>query len=181
VSVQVIKHSWQYSIPFLEDVVKAVDRAEYEEGGFSDGTTDNKVRRSKIKFLDDPIIKDVCYGLVMEQNMKHWGFDISRECQLQYTEYHADDQGFYDWHVDHHYKDTSPYHRKISMTIQLSYPFDYEGGDFQTDDLSTDQWEWMKFRGTAFIFPSTLRHRVKPVTRGVRKSLVAWFLGPRWR
>lgn len=170
---------------FLEDVEKAARNQDFIDGGFSDGTTDSKVRRSKIKFLDDPWIKDACYGLAMRENITNWGFDIWRECQLQYTEYRAEDQGFYDWHTDQDYRDNSPCHRKISITIQLSKASEYDGGDFDSPEISTDMHKdsrlQMKNKGTAFIFPSTLRHKVNPVTRGVRKSLVAWFFGPRWR
>ena len=71
------------------------------------------------------------------------------------------------------------------MTIQLSDGSEYDGGDFDSYDIRPDMDKtsrgMMKNKGTAFIFPSTLHHKVNPVTRGVRKSLVAWFFGPRWR
>jgi predicted 2-oxoglutarate/Fe(II)-dependent dioxygenase YbiX len=35
-------------------------------------------------------------------------------------------------------------------------------------------------KGSALFFPSFSYHRVKPVTRGIRRSLVCWFRGPKW-
>ena len=56
---------------------------------------------------------------------------------------------------------------------------DYVGGDFEFDEIKTNV--DFKSQGTIIVFPSYLRHRVLPVTSGVRKSLVAWFYGPKWR
>lgn len=94
--------------------------------------------------------------------------------------------------------------RKISCSIQLSSPDDYVGGDFEllqadsklpTDstlngeelkkdgflNISTIPLPHFKDKGSALFFPSFTYHRVKPVTKGVRKSLVVWFRGPQWR
>ena len=68
------------------------------------------------------------------------------------------------------------------MTIQLSE--DYEGGEFEVvrcrkGEVEVDTMD--KSMGTVILFPSVLEHRVLPVTRGVRYSLVAWFSGPAFR
>ena len=66
------------------------------------------------------------------------------------------------------------------MSIQLSDSDDYEGGDlelmFREEPVKLD-----RTRGTLVAFPSFMLHRVTPVTRGTRWSLVAWITGPRWR
>ena len=65
--------------------------------------------------------------------------------------------------------------RKISMTLLLSDPADFEGGELEMiDDKARPK---MK-RGHAIFFASFIRHRVTPVTKGNRKSLVMWFGGP---
>lgn len=64
--------------------------------------------------------------------------------------------------------------------MQLSDSSEYEGGSFEFMEVEQPQ-EEAKTKGTALIFPSYLQHRVTPVTEGVRKSLVAWFSGPRWQ
>ena len=109
-------------------------------------------------------------------NGLHWRFEISGFNEhLQYTRYDATDNGFYGWHTDGSVKGDGP-PRKLSLTIQLSDPNDYEGGDFQLHGtkLSTVS----KERGLTVCFPSYTLHQVTPITKGVRKSLVVWLVGP---
>jgi PKHD-type hydroxylase len=81
------------------------------------------------------------------------------------------------WHTD--FAGIRPL-RKLSISIQLSAPEDYEGGDLEL--LYGHQPEPMaRARGAFIVFPSFMLHRVTPVTRGTRWSLVAWILGTRWR
>lgn len=73
-------------------------------------------------------------------------------------------------------------HRKLSVTVQLSDPADYEGGDFKFhQELPQPDRSALRQQGTLLVFPSILRHRVEPVTRGTRHVLVAWYEGPKWR
>jgi PKHD-type hydroxylase len=72
-------------------------------------------------------------------------------------------------------------YRKLSVTVQLSAPGDYEGGDFHLRDLYNKKDITLKGtrdRGTIIVFPSILLHRVTPVTEGHRYSLVQWYDGP---
>ena len=108
-----------------------------------------------------------------------WDFDIScmTEC-IQYTEYDAEYEGFYDWHLDIGNNTTSK--RKISISIQLSSSDDYEGGELKfkigrTTDIAS------KEKNCAIFFPSYFLHKVEPVTKGKRKSLVLWISGPKLR
>jgi PKHD-type hydroxylase len=70
--------------------------------------------------------------------------------------------------------------RKLSVTVNLSDPGDYEGGDLQflngTGQLLTQS--ELRERGSVVVFPSTLGHRVTPITSGVRYALVGWMVGP---
>ena len=97
--------------------------------------------------------------------------------QAQYTEYPKG--GFYEWHSDSDY-DMSymPSVRKISMTLLLSDPKDFKGGELE---LVEDKKRAKLQQGYAIFFASFIRHRVKPVTKGVRKSLVMWFGGPSFK
>ena len=87
--------------------------------------------------------------------------------------------GFYDWHVDQHSKKYSKI-RKISMSLFLND--DYEGGDFDLEIYKpgTDpRFDTFKPKpGSAIFFQSDQWHRVRSVTSGLRKSLVAWYYGP---
>lgn len=106
------------------------------------------------------------------------GIDINSACEIQFTEYLASEGGKYDWHHDVDWNSNALFDRKLSVTVQLSDPSDYDGGDFQFAEVENPDG---KAIGSVLVFPSYLQHRVFPVTRGTRRSLVAWFSGPRWR
>ena len=118
----------------------------------------------------------------MEQaNRNAFGFDICSVGDIQYTEYSADNKGHYNWHHDIDWNDDKAFDRKLSVTVQLSDPSEYKGGEFQFNETENPQRELLKIKGTVLVFPSYLSHKVYEVTEGKRKSLVAWFEGPRWK
>ena len=113
-------------------------------------------------------------NFIQKANLNHFGFDdIQITEQAQFTEY--PEGGFYDWHMD---SDVNMKHeppvRKISMTLLLSPENQFEGGDLEL--MASGKKAKLK-QGHAVIFASFLNHRVAPVTRGVRQSLVMWFGG----
>lgn len=71
--------------------------------------------------------------------------------------------------------------RKLSFSLQLSDPSEYEGGQLQLLDENGKSSITPKERGTLTIFDSRVKHRVRKVTKGTRKSLVGWIVGPKWR
>jgi PKHD-type hydroxylase len=88
------------------------------------------------------------------------------------------DGDFFNWHLDFGAGEISA--RKLSMTIQLSDPDEYEGGDLQfmiNEKIVTAPRE----KGTLIIFPSFMIHRVTPIIRGTRQSIVGWVSGPPFR
>jgi PKHD-type hydroxylase len=94
---------------------------------------------------------------------------------IQIAQYGVSDR--FDWHIDLGRGQSSL--RKLSVSVQLSDPGEYDGGDLEFQGLSSIQ--NLRGRGTAIMFPSFLSHRVTPVTRGTRYSLVAWASGPAFR
>jgi PKHD-type hydroxylase len=70
--------------------------------------------------------------------------------------------------------------RKLSMVLQLSDPSEYDGGDLefyvQSEPIKAE-----KKKGIVYVFPSWVLHRVTPVTRGTRRSLVMWIAGPKFK
>ena len=141
------------------------------------GIIDTEVRTSHISWI--PFKKMVEMYKDIERMMKatngnHFGFDGMQITELaQYTEY--PEGGFYDWHVDN---DVNMQHeppvRKISMTCLLSPESEFEGGDLEL--MSEGKIAKLK-QGHAVFFASFIRHRVKPVIKGRRQSLVMWFGG----
>jgi PKHD-type hydroxylase len=122
--------------------------------------------------------------LALESNEMAFGLDISGLCGgfhgVQFTEYHGNEEHHYDWHSDDNFKRKEPFDRKLSMVIQLSKADAYEGGRLElwNDPLPEDSF---REQGDVIVFPAFNRHRVTPVTKGLRYSLVTWFLGPKLR
>ena len=112
-------------------------------------------------------------------NTATWNFSLTGMTErVQLTQYDADNSGHFDWHIDLGAGALSK--RKISMSILLSDPDDYDGGDLE---FFTGKKNHLAGRnqGTAILFPSYLPHRVTPVTRGVRRSMIMWVSGPPFR
>lgn len=116
-------------------------------------------------------------GSVVEANRQYFGFDLSGfEQGLQFTRYVAPHE-HYEWHVDRGYGIGI---RKLSLSLQLSDPDSYEGGDLEVGTDREPQ-RVLRKRGRITFFPSWAQHRVTPVTSGVRYSLVGWIGGPAFR
>ena len=123
----------------------------------------------------------------MANKQAGWKYNIKGLTECQLTRYTKD--GFYTWHKDalgshnevfdgsnSNNENVYGYARKLSMTVVLNS--DFEGGEFQIGGLQKDQQVPPLKEGSIIVFPSFIDHRIKPVTKGVRYSLVAWFLGP---
>ena len=140
-----------------------------------------------VKWVNDLVLP----ALASANEKAGWKYDISAVEALQLTRYKKG--GFYTWHNDgqgchmsaHSYDDKDPnkYVRKLSMTIILNS--NYSGGDFQfcsyrhrEDVVSTPE---TGGTGSIIVFPAAMDHQVTPITKGIRYSLVGWFIGPPFR
>jgi PKHD-type hydroxylase len=112
-------------------------------------------------------------ALAFQVNTERYAFDILGIYEpLQLAEYNVGD--FFQWHMDYGVGPTSC--RKLSVTVQLSDPATYEGGDLQfmvNDNIVNAP----RDHGSVTIFPSFVLHRVTPVTKGKRRSIVGWISG----
>tara|TARA_R100000005_G_C4978109_1_gene188788 strand:- start:862 stop:1410 length:549 start_codon:yes stop_codon:yes gene_type:complete len=140
-------------------------------------TQDDKVRDSDVVWLREPFWKYSFLRLMQEANAKSFEFDITDIEPIQLTRYEAP-KGHYSFHMDgdgFNAGKESPKPRKLSMSILLSDNF--EGGVFQYQ-LGESPADIIMEKGDAIFFPSYYLHRVTPVTKGTRHSLVAWANGP---
>ena len=142
------------------------------------GIVDTETRTSHISWIPfskmPEMYKDI-EKIMKATNGNHFGFDGMQITELaQYTEYPSG--GFYDWHMD---SDVNFAHeppvRKISMTCLLSHESEFEGGELE---MEKEENKVKLVQGQAVFFASFIKHRVAPITQGVRKSLVMWFGGP---
>jgi PKHD-type hydroxylase len=152
------------------------------EGKLSFGNTDASLRRSRVVFLGPEQkhawLYNRLWSAVQVCNAQCFDVDVSSvEGNVQVARYDSTERGFYDWHFD-----VGPARplRKLSISVQLSNSEDYDGGDLELL-YGNSPTRLDRMRGAFIIFPSFMLHRVTPVTRGTRWSLVAWILGKRWR
>ena len=191
---------------FCDEVIKhALSKQEViaRTGGFEDRKLSKKKirdmkrkRDSDVVWLDDNWIYNELYPYVHTANKNAgWNFEWDRSESCQFTKYKLNQ--YYDWHCDSWNKPydkknlNNPEHgkiRKLSMTCQLTDGSEYEGGELEFDfrDYDPHMRDELKHlrkateilpKGSIIIFPSHLWHRVNPVTRGTRYSLVVWHLG----
>ena len=160
----------------------------WENAAVSDSNDRKNVRKCKIAWLNNIDLRTELFHSVNLYNKKNWNYDLDGMESLQYGIY--SDGGHYDWHVDYELKPVSVngklLTRKLSMTIWLNDPDEYEGGEFDIETKGPHmdlRYETLKLsKGSIVIFPSNkVWHRVRPVTFGERKSLVGWFSGPPFR
>ena len=153
-------------------------RIKAEVGSIKGPTHDTKTRTSHISWIPfkkmPEMYKDI-EKTMKATNGNHFGFEGVQITELaQYTEY--PEGGFYDWHIDSDIEcSKEPPVRKISMTCLLSPESEFEGGDLEL--MKEGQAAKIK-QGQIVFFASFIRHRITPIIRGTRKSLVMWFGGP---
>lgn len=112
-------------------------------------------------------------------NDRLFQFDLVEIQSLQFTCYDGAEKGTYVKHIDQ-MLDSSGFPRKLSISIQLSDEKNYKGGDLLIHDGDKPK-KTFRSRGTAIFFPSYVLHEVKPVTEGIRYSLVIWVTGPKFK
>ena len=147
---------------------------------FSDGNT---ITNSSSRIVSSmPLYKswliDKIENAVEKFNSAEFNYDISNGMSemnlLKYTP-----GGKYDWHQDVIWGNKD--HRKFTVILQLSDSLEYEGGDFEFRDANNLDMSKCKEKGSLIMFPSIMYHRIKPLTKGTRYSIVSWVNGPRWK
>ena len=179
-----------------------------EDSKVGKDTTNKDIRNSQNTWIrSDHWISGFLWHYIMRGNRENFLYDVNNIDgeALQYTRYGVG--SYYGWHTDQsiatYYKPEAipkktvdadnkqstedfinkgiELVRKLSFTLQLSHHDDYEGGNVQFMNEMGKSYFAPRKRGTMIIFDSRLNHRVCKVTKGVRKSIVGWCVGPRWR
>jgi len=163
---------------FIEEIIKEIEASTTQESIIGQsGRVDSAIRSSSNSWLFwDQWIAGICHNIMVSANENFFKYDLNHfGDKIQATIYKEGDH--YDWHTDPLPND-SGLERKLSMTLLLTE--DYEGGELEFEYKPWHQKVKPK-AGDAYIFPSWIPHRVLPVTKGKRISLVAWMNGPHWK
>ena len=173
------------------DTASGLTDEERKSGKIPDYKPDYSVRISDVAWMRDQWLFDLIWPYMISANKEAgWGYDIKAAESMQITRYRKG--GFYNFHRDGMGDQLSKYDnpenpfmhghvRKLSMTVLLNDT--YEGGEFEfmtynKGECNTTIPTEFSMAGSVIVFPSGMEHRVRPVTKGIRYSLVVWFVGP---
>tara|TARA_R100000005_G_C4923077_1_gene155450 strand:- start:159 stop:749 length:591 start_codon:yes stop_codon:yes gene_type:complete len=168
-----------------EKFIELCDTIESQKGTItSQNAVDESYRSSTVRWLPYPYVDkrfDEIYSKVqdiaIEINKNYLKYDIMGLGEnIQYGVYEESDH--YNWHMD-----VGPWQqsiRKFSLSILLNHPSEFEGGELM---FKTGKGEYVRNLrlGDCCYFPSYFLHKVTPITKGTRKSLVVWITGPPYR
>jgi len=177
--------NWLAFSPFTEEeidwIVEYKKRIEFTDATISGNFSVNKTyRTTQVGWLhkngETSWVYSRIVDCIIKANKQLWNFDIFGMYEsFQYATYHKGHH--YDWHMD---TGVGKYCRKISASLQLTEPSKYEGCDLIIKS-NKDEIPAPKKRGQLIVFPSFLLHKVTPLTKGSRDSLVIWISGPPFR
>ena len=200
-------HLWYFTnlpqeiVYLIENDISNLD-LNFEDSLLYENSTNKKIRNSKNTWVPTTHWSHgFIWPYICRANEEFFKYDITNidNQSMQYTSYSEGD--YYQWHTDDDYNMhfassnsisaagqnvdeylaiETEYVRKISFSLLLSDVDDFEGGNFQILNGKKTYFSPRK-RGTLVIFDSRVPHRVLKVTKGERKSLVGWCVGPRWR
>jgi predicted 2-oxoglutarate/Fe(II)-dependent dioxygenase YbiX len=185
-----------------DDLIDKFDSQMQESKLFGDQIKKEK-RNSKNAWIPTTHwVSGFLWHYVQRANRENFLYDLRNIDgeSLQYTKYSEGE--YYGWHTDagiaNMYKPQAQGNRgcemasdfinqncelvrKLSFSLQLSDPDEYEGGNVQFMDDEGKAYFAPRTRGTIILFDSRTQHRVLKVTKGIRKSIVGWVVGPRWK
>ena len=152
---------------FCDDVIrfsKTINKKQAKTGFQSDGELHPYIRKAKVAWLSEKWIYSKLFRFIHDNNKDH-----------------------YDWHQDSGYTPKNNV-RKLSLICNLTDPKEYKGGNLfinfphpNSAHSTRYQLNFMKQKGSIIVFPSFLWHKVSPVTKGIRHSLVCWMNGDRFK
>jgi PKHD-type hydroxylase len=181
-----VKDKWQEATLDTAGIPTKEERRIGRKGDFK---PDPKLRISEVFWTADQWIYDIIWPYMQRANEEAgWRFHIKAAESMQITRYRKG--GFYNLHRDGSGDYLSAYNnpqntflhghvRKLSMSVILND--DFEGGEFEFATYGKEECNITPIEGetgTVIVFPSWMEHRVAPVTKGIRYSLVSWFVGP---
>ena len=147
--------------------------------------TKHETRKTAVSFITDRqnLMNDLVWGFIRQANAEFFKYKLDYFQAIQFARYQ--DGGHYKWHQDASPQDLANEGRKLSLTFSLTDDTEYDGGllqfyngDRPYEDKDHDIERDIKSVGTVIVFDSRDWHRVTPVTKGVRYSIVCWTVGP---
>tara|TARA_Y100001973_G_C5197508_1_gene335299 strand:+ start:933 stop:1619 length:687 start_codon:yes stop_codon:yes gene_type:complete len=176
-----IVHTSFFSPEQCEAIINACEKPLWLQGEVDSGQVNKKlrnVRQQGLMMNEEGWPHTRILDLMKQANEVRFKFDVSGFMNYDAPMIMEYGKGcHYDWHID---VGKGVPNRKLSYTIQLSKPEDYEGGDLEFLGTQIKQEEFRQ-QGTCIIFPSFLAHKVSKVKSGTRYAIVGWVHGPTYK
>ena len=156
---------------FVEELLKYAKTNRFQDGMVGHRVDPKQKIRKDLFIGNDKLIKEVdniVYDKIYEDVKKEFDSDIKFRERWKFGWYKSDDGGYYNVHRD---DIIATKYRKMSMTVALSDPSEYDGGEFYLPELKK---EFKLKKGDAIVFRSSVMHGVKPVTSGERYILASF-------
>ncbi len=169
----------------LDAVVRLGDSLAREKAELSSGNTAN-IRATEVAWFPRNAQTEALYrrmeDAVLLMNQRFFRFDLSGLALFQYALYGGPEGGYFDWHKYYGRDANDPGRepRKLTLSLQLSAPSDYQGCELQVragNQIDTAP----RTRGALVAFPANALHQVTPIRAGIRRALVIWAVGPEFR
>lgn len=170
---------WDKAIPkeYCELIIKSIDWSKQEVAKIRNKKNiDYKRRKTDVVWESSfSVVGCIADKYIRAANIAAgWNYEITNTEGIQIGKYC--DGGFYEWHADEPIVQETP--RKLSFSLLLNDPKQFEGGHFELKGMKEQP---ILEQGSIIVFPSSLVHRVTPVTSGTRYSAVTWMHGPNFK
>lgn len=168
----------------IDLMVKEVNEIEFEcfsEASIGDSNNskiETETRDSKISWwYETHWVSSIFSHYFNLANKNSWEYNLTHIEGIQITSYDVGEH--YSWHSDYGRSNDPNHTRKLSATLLITDPSEFEGGDLEFIDYHGKTVVAPRIKGTMIIFDSRIPHRVTPITKGKRISLVSWIFGPK--
>jgi PKHD-type hydroxylase len=170
-----------FSVEECEEIIQYGLSLDKEIGALAGNTVDKNIRKGQVSWIENNQNTKWIFlrisDTIKKINTESWNFDLDYIENLQFTIYEETGDCF-DQHID--LATNGDNYRKLSFSLQLSNSDDYSDCDLILNISKFDTYT-IRNQGSLIMFPSFLLHRVSPITKGKRYSLVGWACGPKFR
>ena len=168
-----------------ENIINNLNDKRFKPAGLdNDNHVDTSVRETEVVWQDvmSPIGCILQAYVNAANHYANWNYNLRYMERVQIGKYSEEKESFYDWHIDSAPPDNNEEQRKLSISVLLSDPKDFEGGKLKFKNLDEEENnKILATQGSIVVFPSYISHKVTPVTKGERYSAVSWMVGPKFR
>lgn len=173
---------WIYNKAVPDDIcdyiINSLKNNQYEPGTVGITSVNQNVRNVMVQYLSQSNwITSLVHYYGFDANKENFQYSVGDSSVVQFLKYEPG--MFYKVHVDtSDVIGTESYYRKLTVIVNLTDPDEFDGGQFVLYHSGLKPIKPVAEKGTIFVFPSFMNHKITPIKSGTRYSLVGWVMGP---